>query len=141
MSARAGSTSGGRSCGSASQSTVPTHSATSVASSQNCGPKDLPRVENRRPIAAIAAKGKKANCRHPRAHCSAGNANARVAGTTKIAASSRPSASASQRQALRRSDLAARAARASRQATDDGGERRGDAGEEPRELRRLRPPP
>ena len=114
---RAGKASGARSCGIASHSTVPTQSATSVASSQNCGPKDFPRVESSRPTAAIATQGKKANWSRLDASCSAAMSNERVAGTASVAASWAPSASASQRQALRRSDFSSRRLEA-RQATE-----------------------
>ena len=69
---RSGNTSGARSCGNAIHSTVPTQSVTSVASSQNCGPKVLARVESNSPVAASAMHGKKANCSRLEAACTAG---------------------------------------------------------------------
>ncbi len=122
-----------RSCGSASQSTVPTQSATSVASSQNCGPKALPRVDSRKPAAASAAQGKKANCRRSAIACTAGGSNGRSTGTANVATSCASSAKASQRQALRRSwSKPGQFRRAPGER--DGGERDGGAGEQHDQL-------
>ena len=62
---------------------APTQSVTSIASSQNCGPKARPRLVIRKPTAAMATQGKKANSSRLIAACTAGNSIQRVTGTSK----------------------------------------------------------